>query len=153
MPTFKYNSSAGTATIDAEDRTTAIRMLLGRGVAPSTIEEVRGKGGGAVTNGTTAPLTFENGTARRMNAAKAAPVRARRGSVSLQDTASFIRELATAVSAGLPLVTALRTLARAGRSPAQTAMLNHLIEKVESGTSLADAAKSWGKPFDELLIN
>lgn len=144
MPSFRYSTNAGPATIDASDRTTAIRMLIQRGIAPSTIEEVKGRQAAADASSTMVVV----------GQTRAAPVvAARRGSISLQETASFIRELATAVSAGLPLVPALRTLARAGRNPAQRAMLNHIIERVESGASLADACKSWGKPFDELLIN
>jgi len=73
--------------------------------------------------------------------------------MSLPETAAFIRELGTALSAGLPLVPALRTLARVRRTPAQSRMLAHLIEKVEHGSTLADAMRTWGKPFDELIVN
>jgi len=67
--------------------------------------------------------------------------------------AAFIRELATALQAGLPLVPSLRTLARTGRSPAQRAMLAALIHDVEHGQSLADAMAAWGRPFGDLTIN
>lgn len=66
---------------------------------------------------------------------------------------AFIRETSTAIMAGLPLVQGLRTIARQGRNPRQKAMLNHLIEDVERGQSLADAAQSIGPPFNELTIN
>lgn len=75
------------------------------------------------------------------------------GRMSLGETAGFIRELATAVSAGLPIVPALRTIARAGRSAYQAAMLAHLLAEVERGRTLADAMKSWGKPFGELVVS
>ena len=32
-------------------------------------------------------------------------------------------------------------------------MLDHLIDQVEHGKSLADAAASWGKPFTDLIVN
>lgn len=144
MPTFQYNTVAGSATIEAADRATALRQLVSRGVAPSGITEVKGRAALADQNG---PIKVEPA------ASKTVPVRRSRGSVSLQDTAAFVRELATALSAGLPLMAALRTLARAGRSAAQQAMLGHLIQQVEQGSSLADACKSWGRPFDDLLIN
>ena len=73
--------------------------------------------------------------------------------MSRSEMASFIRELATAVEAGLPLIQALKTIGRQGRSPRQKAMLNHVIQQVEAGKSLADAAKSWGRPFTDLTVN
>jgi len=76
-----------------------------------------------------------------------------RKAMSLGETASFIRELATAVQAGLPIVPALRTLAKSGRTERQRAMLGHLITEVESGKTLHQAFASWGKPFNELIIS
>lgn len=67
--------------------------------------------------------------------------------------ASLVQELATALSAGLPLVPALRTIAKQGRSPAQRAMLASLIDHVEHGKSLSDSMQQWGSPFTTLLIS
>ena len=148
MPTFEYNTVAGNATIEAPDRATALRQLIGRGVAPSGIQEVRGraahKAADAAANGTSGPLKVDapkNATAQG-GASNPAGMFGPRNTVSLPETAAFIRELATALSAGLPLMSALKTLARSGRSPGQKAMLLHLIDKVEQGASLADACKS-----------
>lgn len=158
MPMFEYNTVAGNATIEAADRSAALRQLLARGVAPSGIQEVRGraahKAADAAASGSAGPLKVD--TPKNTGAAPAASsggLFSSRSNVTLPETAAFIRELATALSAGLPLMSALKTLARSGRSVGQKAMLNHLIEKVEQGSSLADACKSWGKPFDALLIN
>lgn len=73
--------------------------------------------------------------------------------MSLPETASFIRELATAVQAGLPIVPALRTLAKSGRSAKQRLMLGHLIAEVEAGKTLHQAFTSWGPPFNDLIIS
>jgi type II secretory pathway component PulF len=73
--------------------------------------------------------------------------------MSRSEMANFVRELSTALMAGLPLVQALRTLARQGRSPRQKQLLAGIIEQVEHGRSLGDAAASAGKPFSELTIN
>jgi type II secretory pathway component PulF len=73
--------------------------------------------------------------------------------MSRAEMASMIRELAVALSAGLPLVQALRTIARQGRAPRQREMLRSIIEQVESGKSLADAMAAWGSPFQDLTIN
>lgn len=138
MQTFQYKTAAmgpdaAAQTIDAPDRASAVRLLLQRGETP-TMLDVAGVGGAG--------------------GAEAAIGRAlSRRAMSRAETASFIRELATALSAGLPLVTALRTLLKQGRSPAQKVMLERVIEQVEGGKALADAMAAWGKPFTELTIN
>ncbi|NEP84452.1 MAG: hypothetical protein F6K39_43880 [Okeania sp. SIO3B3] len=53
----------------------------------------------------------------------------------------------------MPIVPALRTMARAGRSQGQRAMLGAIIEDVERGKTLADAMRSIGKPFNDLLVS
>jgi len=145
MPAFRYNATPGaTGLIDAPDRAAAVRSLLAKGITPSVVEAV-----GAASKPAAAPSW--SGTRQK---AAAAPISAgRHRGMSLPDTASFVRELATAIQAGLPMVPALRTLAKSGRSPTQKAMLAHLLAEVEEGKTLADAARSWGRPFDDLLIN
>lgn len=140
MPTFRYRTLATngqTATIDAPDRAAALRELLRRGQTPSAIEEV-------------APIA---GSGPRRDGAEAKASFFGRRVMSRAEMAWFIRELATALQAGLPLVQALRTIGKQGRSPAQRAMLAKLIDDVEHGRSLAEAAADAGKPFNELLIN
>jgi type II secretory pathway component PulF len=156
MPTFEYNTVAGNATIEAPDRATALRQLIGRGVAPSGIQELRGraahKAADQAASGAGGPIKVDipkDAAASANTGGLFGP----RNTVTLPETAAFVRELATALSAGLPLMSALKTLARTGRAGGQKAMLTHLIDKVEQGSSLADACKSWGKPFDVLLIN
>jgi type II secretory pathway component PulF len=73
--------------------------------------------------------------------------------MSRSEMASFIRELATAIQAGLPLVQGLRTIARQGRTRRQREMLGSIISQVEHGKSLGDAVAAFGRPFDDLTIN
>ncbi len=133
--------SPGAGVIDAPDRATAIRLLRERGTVPTAIAEVSGAAGSmhqsprAATGGTGAVRT---GFGRVMS----------RGEMS-----NFIRELATAVSAGLPLVQALRTIMRQGRSESQKRMLERLIDGVEHGQSMSDSMRSFGRPFTDLVIN
>lgn len=145
MATFSYKTTAdrgraggamgGSATIDAPDRAAAVRELLRRGVTPTALEQVST---GEVASSGAAP-------ALRSGVWGAA--------MSRSEMAAFIRELATALQAGLPLVQALKTIAKQGRSQRQKDMLSHVIEQVEHGRSLADAASSWGKPFTDLTVN
>ncbi|MGD9689252.1 MAG: type II secretion system F family protein [Phycisphaerales bacterium] len=180
MPSFRYTSINGQAgagngagasgVIDAPDRPAAVRILLGKGITPISVEAMNGAAaaGGreprpgeaqaaklkneATTAGPAAPHAVP-GSAEAAVKESGGGIQLRRSAMSLSETASFIRELATAIQAGLPLVPALRTLGKQGRTPAQKAMLGHLIERVEQGSTLAAAAQSWGKPFGELLVS
>jgi len=133
MGTFRYQSvGSPTGTIEAVDRASAVRELLQRGVTPTRIEPVDGIAPKASGGG----LSF-----------------AFRPSLSKPELATFIRELATAIQAGLPLVSALRTIARQGRSKSQRMILSTIIDEVEQGRSLADAFASCDGAFGELIIN
>lgn len=151
MATFRYSIPGGvrtSATIDAPDRASAVRLLMQRGEAPTRIEEItpslggekgpdpaRAPGAEAPARGLAAPRLF---APRVMNRAQ---------------LAQFVRELATAVNAGLPLIQGLKTIARQGRTPAQKQLLMRLIDDVEHGRSLSDAMRSVGPPFSELVIS
>lgn len=137
MPTFRYETVSmtqrnGALVIDAPDRATAIRSLVQRGEAPVRVEEVGSRG-------------LKSSIARARSSYSAGMTKAQ--------MAMFIRELATAVNAGLPLVQALKTIARQGRSPAQKAMLARLIDDVEHGRTLSDSMRAHGRPFNDLVIS
>ncbi|MFO0835071.1 MAG: type II secretion system F family protein [Phycisphaerales bacterium] len=183
MPTFRYQSagSSATATIDAPDRASAVRELVRRGVTPTKIEIDAGNSGFSGNSGYTGytgnpgrsigSRPASNGKALRtagmvaghvadevvtggavsMGVSAAALVA--RGTMSRAEMAAFIRELATAVQAGLPLVQALRTIARQGRSDRQRTMLGRIIEEVEHGKSLGEAMAAQGRSFSELTVN
>jgi type IV pilus assembly protein PilC len=170
MASFKYTSlgSGGAGVIDAPDRASAVRQLVGKGITPASLTPVSDRDGSKPANNGHASAKSSGAEFEKPGAA-AAPAPASTGTtqvppaskwslgsgrtMSLGDTAQFIRELATAVQAGLPLVPALRTMAKGRRGGNQHAMLMHLIAKVEQGDSLAKALETWGKPFDELIVN
>jgi type IV pilus assembly protein PilC len=130
------------ATIEAIDRAAAVRELMRRGETPVSIEAL-GDAAMIAAAGATAP-------------ALADVLRARGSStrvMSRADAATFIRELATALSAGLPLVSALRTMMRQGRSVRQKEMLEGIVTQVEQGKALADAMNPWQRTFGELTVN
>lgn len=143
----------GVQVIDAPDRASAVRELVRRGLTPTSVEPL------ASTENLEATL------ARRERAVgEAAEVLDPTGAVALSgfsmnaamsrgEMASFVRELATAIQAGLPLVQGLRTIARQGRTRRQREMLASIIGQVEHGKSLGDAVAAFGRPFDDLTIN
>lgn len=148
MPSFRYQAidASGTATngvLVAPDRASAVRMLQGRGETPVAIDlseaEAITAAAAAATKGTgiSIPRLF---------------AKAGRPTLSRTDTANLIRELATALEAGLPLLQALRTVRRQADGDALPAILDYLIERVEAGQPLHNAAREYGPPFDDMIV-
>jgi type II secretory pathway component PulF len=147
MPRFAYRSAGGGGggVIEAPDRASALREVMRRGEVPASMEEMSGPSGRAGAHSGTS-----DGSAGQANAG----ISLEFGSVmSLPELAYFMRELSTALRAGLPLIQALKTIAKQGRKARQKAMLASIIDQVEHGKSLSDAFATQGPPFTELVIN
>ncbi|MDP7009001.1 MAG: type II secretion system F family protein [Phycisphaerales bacterium] len=110
------------------DRADIIKQLGQRGETATRIEQIKGS--------RKATATEKKRSHRTM---------------SHNETATLIRELATALEAGLPLMQALKTI-RQQATAASGDVLDHLIQCVEAGDPLYKAAKEWGKPFDDLIV-
>lgn len=75
----------------------------------------------------------------------------RRG-ITPKDIAVFSRQLATMMSAGVPLVQALDIVGRGHDNPAMQELLAELKSRIEGGVALADALDHHPEQFDELFI-
>ena len=73
--------------------------------------------------------------------------------VSSQDLAIATRQLATLISAGIPLVEALTALVDQVEQPRLKRVMGVIKQKVNEGSSLADALKEHPKVFSELYVN
>ena len=177
MASFHYHSltSGGevrTGVLDAVDRADAVRVLLRRGETATRLEAANGEapaGRGrrrtllsppraaaaiARTTGEAAPARRRaadgaslDGRLQRLPSLKSA-----RPGLGRAELATLIRELATALEAGLPLMVALTTVRRQAKAGALPVILDHLIERVESGDPLYLAARDYGAPFDEMVV-
>jgi type II secretory pathway component PulF len=132
MPSFRYQAidssgAASAGTLDAPDRSGVVRALEQRGLVAVAIDSDE-------------------------RAAGSARVRETRPTISRAETANLVRELATALEAGLPLLQALRTARRQAGNRKLEAILDFLIERVEAGQPLAKAAQEYGPPFDDLVV-
>jgi type II secretory pathway component PulF len=131
MPAFRYQALAAdggvsSGTLVAPDRASAVRMLAQKGETPLSLDVSDADGlGGA---------------------------KAKRPTISRAELADLVRELATALEAGLPLMQALRTVRRqAGHRNLQT-ILDFIIDRVEAGVPFHQAAKEYGPPFDDMTL-
>ncbi|MFM7479650.1 MAG: type II secretion system F family protein [Planctomycetota bacterium] len=140
MPSFRYQGigAAGAGVIEAQDRSEAMRMLSMKGVLATSLEEMR-----------------EDGKGVRGGSSNASPVRISvRGkpTITRSELATLIRNLATALEAGLPLLQSLRTVRRQAAGRALPVILDFIIERVEAGVTLHQAAKEYGPPFDDMTV-
>ena len=143
MPTFRYQglgAAASGGTIQAEDRAEAIGILTRNGIIATSIENESESQGRSPRLASPTKISISN---RRLKG---------RPSMSRTDLTSFIREIATALEAGLPLMQSLRTVRRQASGRALPVILDFLIERVEAGVPLHQAAKEYGPPFDDMTV-
>ncbi|MAT81023.1 MAG: hypothetical protein CMJ29_05175 [Phycisphaerae bacterium] len=139
MPTYRYQSmTAGgqnrSGTLTANSRADAVRQLMQRGETATQIEAASGD---AEPRSTATPMPR---------------IRTSRPTMGRAEMATMIRELATALEAGLPLMQALKTIRRQASGRAAPAILDFFIERVEAGDTIHKAASEYGKPFNDLII-
>jgi type II secretory pathway component PulF len=155
MPAYQYQSLSRrgehrTGTVSAPDRAAALRMLTLRGETPTKIDIVANEAAahprGVSSNGRAAAAVAE--TRNPLSAL----LRPRRPTLKRTEMANLIRELATALEAGLPLMSALKTVRKQASGPGLPVILDHLIERVEGGMPLHQAAREYGPPFDDMIL-
>jgi type II secretory pathway component PulF len=130
---------SSTGTVAAPDRGTAMRLVQARGLTPLRLE----------SDETADPASPATAAMRFKPWAATGPGRP---SIGRAELASLVRELATAVEAGLPLMQALRTVRRQAAGKSQPVILDALIEKVEAGRPLHEAMQAYGAPFDDMVV-
>jgi type II secretory pathway component PulF len=75
-----------------------------------------------------------------------------RGGRGKNEVVAFVRELATLLQAGIPLMSALETLVMQHRRSFKT-VLQHLADQVAAGVSLADAMAAQAAYFDAMCVS
>ncbi len=131
MPSYAYqgidqDGNAVTGSVVAKSRTAALDRIRDLGRTPTEVVEAAGASKTGATSG--------------------------RPTIPVSDVANLIRELATGIEAGLPLMQSLTTVRRQTANQKQAAILDFLIERVEAGRTLADACREYGAPFDDMMV-
>lgn len=145
MPVFEYTglTEAGKnvrGIRDAESSKTLRSVLRKDGVY---LTEARPAEAGAVAG------EQKTGLAREVDVAAALGF----GGVSSQDLAIATRQLATLIAAGIPLVEGLTALVDQVEQPRLKKIMGVVKQKVNEGSSLADALKEHPKVFTDLYVN
>jgi type II secretory pathway component PulF len=150
-----------TGTIAAPDRASAMRLLQGQGLLPMQLDMAEAEApakAAAKAAPKSAPRGQQPAETRSGGINLGALARAFTGNTTGRpqlkrtELANIIRELATAIEAGLPLLNALKTVRRQAAGKAQPVILDFIIERVESGRPLHEAMDEYGPPFDEMIV-
>lgn len=147
MTEFRYtfvgpDGAVAVGTVAAADRPSALRALAQRGVAAL---ELQALGSGRAARASSAASPARSATAQRTTTVQ-------RPTIKRAELANLVREIATATEAGLPLLQALQTVRRQAAGRAMPVILDFVIERVEAGRPLHQAASDYGPPFDEMTV-
>lgn len=129
MPTFTYDGlnrdgQAVRGDVVADSSRSAIERLREAGVVVTNINEVQEKKG----------------------------VKRSGGKVKIGELSLFARQLASMLSAGVPVTRSMTTLAKQTENKTLAQTISTIASDVEEGTSLADAFAKYPKIFDKLFV-
>ena len=134
MAVFKYegrtaNGETRNGTIEAKDQAAARARLREQRITAQTLTE---------SKGLNAPFKMP---------AIFAP------SITTRDLVIFTRQFATMIDSGLPLVQGLDIQSTQAENPTLRDQLKVIKDKVESGSTFAEALKTYPNTFDDLFVN
>lgn len=143
MPKFKYtaidaNGKQKSGSIDAGSKEEANSKLSASGLMPTKIDAA--------------------GSSSSPKAAKSAQPKAKKAGgfgkvIKQEDLTIFVRQLATLIEAGLPLLRALEVMIRQEKNLRFKAVLEQIADQVKSGNSFSDGLSQHPKIFDRLFVN
>lgn len=134
MAVFKYegrtaNGDVRNGTIEAKDQASARASLREQRITANTLTESKGMGAALKMPAFFAP------------------------SITTRDLVIFTRQFATMIDSGLPLVQCLEIQSSQAENPTLRNQLKVVKDKVESGSTFAEALKTYPKTFDDLFVN
>ncbi len=126
----KKDGTPSSGTIEAGSHEAAVQALARQGLHPLVVKATAGKGKGS-------SLKFGNFGKK----------------VKSTDLVVFTRQLATMVSAGVPLARGLELLSHDPESPYFREVLEHITKDVEGGIPLGEAFGKYPNVFSDVYIN
>lgn len=132
MALFKYiamkkNGEVINSEVEAMTRANAIQVLQEQNLRLVDLRETKGERKG---------LSF-----------------GRKKSVSSEELVGFTRQLSTMVSAGVPILRSLNSMAQHAESANFRDVLNGVSKEIESGISFADALSKYPQAFNDVYVN
>lgn len=142
MAVFEYKGfdAAGKAVsgaVDSDGAKNARAKLRKQGIFPTDVVEQNAKGGGVRGKGINIQIDFSKYFQR----------------VSAQDLSSLTSQLSTLVGAGIPMVEALSAMIDQVENPKLRVVLAEVRDKVNEGSTLANAMRDHKDIFSDLYVN
>jgi type IV pilus assembly protein PilC len=173
MPNYKY-SAIGTdgrtvsGRLDASNKTECVAELRKRNLTPIDIQE-KGAGGGGTRSSAPAPsgppssATSSGGGAPASSGSSSAPAptakpKRRFGAVKpgvrkREEIVIFTRQLATMISAGIPMLEALEILREQAESKQFSMLLDGVIGDVRAGQDFSSSLEKYPKVFTDVYVS
>lgn len=157
MTTFRYSAVDGAGrgvagTVEAPSRQAAISSLLERKVYVTTVAEAEAEGDAGPSRGQTRATS--SGSSAGVEGTITAWLRsASWKGIGLRGVTGLFRQLATALEAGLPLLTALRVVREQSESAAMGELVDDLARRVEAGDAFSDALAAHRGVFTPLHVS
>ena len=126
---IKKGGSSITGTLEAADRLTAINTVSGQGLRLISLQEQQAGGMQLAAN------------------------HARKKGVKSDDLVMFTRQLSAMVSAGVPIIRSLNSMAQHATNPTFKKAINDVAKHIEGGDSFADALSHYPAIFNDVYVN
>lgn len=142
MPAFRYEAISAVGktdkgTLEADSAKHVRQMLNARALTPILVEQI--------------DTGNSNNAFGMKQAAPGTPVKVPKKSLSRQDQTLFTRQLASLLTAGLPLETALQALGEGAEKSSIKALVGSIRAEVQSGSSLSTALGRHPKDFPDIF--
>ncbi len=133
MPKFYYTARTKTGEerkgdVESNSKGQVADLLRSKGLVPIEIDEQRG-------------FNFEKLSETNV------------GGVPMNEKVVFMRQLATMVGAGLPLVQSIEILQAQAQNKAFQVALKNIVDAIRGGSNLADSMDKQTGVFDEITVN
>lgn len=125
---LKANGQTITGTMEASDRLAAINLVKDQGLKLINLEE-------------------------KVAAKSSLSFGSRKKKVASDELVGFTRQLSAMVSAGVPILRSLTSMAEHAESPQFRSILEGVAKEIEGGTSFADALSKYPDAFNSVYIN
>jgi type IV pilus assembly protein PilC len=156
MPKYSYiamdpKGKEVTGVLEADTLTNAIARVREQGLFPTNVTEAaKEKAGGRPGPATAAPAPSTGKRGKGLSLDIKLPGG---GKIRSKVLATFTRQLATLIDAGLPLLRGLDVLRKQEKNPILKRTLAELAEAVEGGSTFSEALAQHPKIFNKLYVN
>jgi type IV pilus assembly protein PilC len=149
MRQYRYTSKNAqgkvvTGVIDAETENDAVAELRRRGLTIMSLAS--GRGGGTASKGASSLFSLSIGKRKEGGGSTRKRIRS-------ADLVLVTRQLATMVSAGIPLVEGLEIIEDQSSNPALCKVLGEVVADVRSGKDLSQALLKHPRAFTDIFVN